>query len=103
MRRRLPPGTPGTATIATLVILTALGAAACAAPAPRSTPAPAAPVPPITRETPVNTGSWQVSPDLQVREIRPGVFLHTSWRPLADGTRFPSNGLVVREGDGLLL
>jgi glyoxylase-like metal-dependent hydrolase (beta-lactamase superfamily II) len=51
----------------------------------------------------VNTGSWEVSSDLQVREIRPGVFLHTSWRPLADGTRFPSNGLVVREGDGLLL
>ncbi|HYH47751.1 MAG TPA: subclass B1 metallo-beta-lactamase [Thermoanaerobaculia bacterium] len=92
-----------------LAVLITLAMAACAAPAPRRAPAPAAPAvaaapgPPITRAAPVNTGSWEVSADLQVREIRPGVFLHTSWRLLADGTRFPSNGLVVREGDGLLL
>ena len=43
------------------------------------------------------------SRDLQVRELRPGVWLHTSWRVLPDGTRLPSNGLVVREGDHLLL
>jgi metallo-beta-lactamase class B VIM len=43
------------------------------------------------------------SPDLQVRELRPGVWLHTSWQPLDDGRRFPSNGLIVREGDHLLL
>ena len=75
--------------------------AACAGPAPRAAapPAPTAAAPPAAAEP----GSWQVSPDLQVRELRPGVWLHTSWRPLADGTRFPSNGLVVRDGDGLLL
>lgn len=44
-----------------------------------------------------------VSRDLKVRELRPGVWLHTSWRVLPDGKRFPSNGLVVREGDHLLL
>ncbi len=81
-----------------VLVPAALAMTACAAPAPpteRTAPARAA--------APVNRGTWEVSPDLQVREIRPGVFLHTSWRPLADGTRFPSNGLVVREGDGLLL
>jgi metallo-beta-lactamase class B VIM len=43
------------------------------------------------------------SGDLQVRELRPGVWLHTSWQPLDDGRRFPSNGLIVRDGDHLLL
>jgi metallo-beta-lactamase class B VIM len=47
--------------------------------------------------------SWSVSPDLQVSELRPGVWLHTSWQALSDGTRFPSNGLLVREGDRLVL
>jgi metallo-beta-lactamase class B VIM len=44
-----------------------------------------------------------VTPDLQVRELRPGVWLHTSWQVLDTGQRFPSNGLIVREGDHLLL
>ncbi|HVR97724.1 MAG TPA: subclass B1 metallo-beta-lactamase [Thermoanaerobaculia bacterium] len=54
--------------------------------------------------TPAETPrSWTVSPDLQVTELRPGVWLHTSWQVLSDGTRFPSNGLIVREGDKLVL
>jgi glyoxylase-like metal-dependent hydrolase (beta-lactamase superfamily II) len=44
-----------------------------------------------------------VTPDLQVRELRPGVWIHTSWQALDTGQRFPSNGLIVREGDHLLL
>lgn len=48
-------------------------------------------------------GTTVVSSDLQVRELRPGVWMHTSWQKLSDGTRFPSNGLLVREGDHLLL
>lgn len=52
---------------------------------------------------PPSLQSWELSPDLQVTLLRPGVWLHTSWRVLADGTRFPSNGLIVREGEGLLL
>ena len=44
-----------------------------------------------------------VSADLHVRELRPGVWMHTSWQRLDDGKRFPSNGLVVREGDHLVL
>lgn len=43
------------------------------------------------------------TPDLELRELRPGIWLHTSWQALEDGTRFPSNGLVVREGNGLVL
>jgi glyoxylase-like metal-dependent hydrolase (beta-lactamase superfamily II) len=47
--------------------------------------------------------SASASDDLQVRELRPGVWLHTSWHTYADGTRFPSNGLLVRDGQDLLL
>jgi glyoxylase-like metal-dependent hydrolase (beta-lactamase superfamily II) len=52
-------------------------------------PAPAAPAPQAA--------------DLQVSELRPGVWLHVSWQTFPDGTRVPSNGLIVREGDQLLL
>ena len=48
-------------------------------------------------------GAAEFSRDLQVSELRPGVWIHTSWQVLADGTRFPSNGLIVREGDHLRL
>ncbi len=46
---------------------------------------------------------WQVSDDLRVTELRPGVWLHTSWRVLSSGQRFLSNGLLVREGERLVL
>lgn len=41
--------------------------------------------------------------DLQVTELRPGVWLHVSWQTFPDGTRVPSNGLVVRNGEQILL
>lgn len=41
--------------------------------------------------------------DLQVSELRPGVWLHVSWQTFPDGTRVPSNGLIVRDGNHLLL
>lgn len=44
-----------------------------------------------------------VSADLQIRQIDPGVWLHTSWHVLSDGRRLSSNGLIVRDGDHLLL
>jgi glyoxylase-like metal-dependent hydrolase (beta-lactamase superfamily II) len=46
---------------------------------------------------------WVVSEDLTVSELTPGVWIHTSWRELRSGTRFPANGLMVRNGDELLL
>lgn len=46
---------------------------------------------------------WEVTADLQVIELQPGVWLHTSWQVLNNGVRFPSNGLLVRDGEGLIL
>jgi metallo-beta-lactamase class B VIM len=44
-----------------------------------------------------------ITPDLSVTVLADGVWMHTSWRTLAGGTRFPSNGLIVRDGDELIL
>lgn len=44
----------------------------------------------------------EITPDLRVEELRPGLWLHTSWG-VVDGTRYPSNGLIVQEGDSLVL
>jgi glyoxylase-like metal-dependent hydrolase (beta-lactamase superfamily II) len=52
--------------------------------------------------TRVAAKSWRVSERLEVRELRPGIWIHTSWQWL-DGTRIPSNGLVVRDGANLVL
>lgn len=54
-------------------------------------------------EGPGALGAWTVTPDLRVEALAPGVWLHTSWRVLDNGVRFPSNGLLVRDGDRLLL
>lgn len=45
------------------------------------------------------------APEIGLRELRPGagVWVHTSYHTFPDGARYASNGLVVREGDGLLL
>ncbi len=40
---------------------------------------------------------------LALRELAPGVWLHTTWRELPHVGPFPANGLLVREGDGLLM
>ena len=47
--------------------------------------------------------SWRLSEELAVRSLAEGVWLHTTWRVLSSGTRFPSNGLIVREGDHAVL
>lgn len=36
-------------------------------------------------------------------QIHPDVWVHTAWHTLDGGLRYPANGLVVRDGDGLLL
>ncbi len=46
---------------------------------------------------------WQISDDLSVEQIHPDVWMHTSRRVLSSGAVFPSNGLLVRSGDGLVL
>lgn len=47
--------------------------------------------------------SVQVARNVEVTALAPGVWLHTSWYTYPGGARFPSNGLLVREGDQLLL
>jgi metallo-beta-lactamase class B VIM len=42
--------------------------------------------------------------DLEIRELRPGVWLHVSRHEYPNGSTFPSNGLAVADGDdGLFL
>lgn len=44
-----------------------------------------------------------MTPDLAVRELQPGVWLHRSWSNDPAGERTSSNGLVVRDADGLVI
>ncbi len=44
-----------------------------------------------------------VAPEIEIRSVADGVWVHTSHYTYPSGTRFPSNGLIVRTGDGLLL
>jgi metallo-beta-lactamase class B VIM len=41
--------------------------------------------------------------EVRLRQIRPGVWIHVSTWQFDDGMVYPSNGLVVRDGGGLLL
>ena len=41
--------------------------------------------------------------EIELRQLRPDVWIHTSYYTYPGGARVPANGLVVREGDGLLL
>lgn len=46
----------------------------------------------------------EVAPgEIALRELRPGVWVHVSTFDLGDGLVYPSNGLVVRDGDGVWL
>lgn len=41
--------------------------------------------------------------DIEIRKLGSGVWMQTSYYIYPNGVRFPSNGLIVREDDGLLL
>lgn len=43
------------------------------------------------------------APEVELSALADGVWLHTTYQTLADGARFPSNGLVVRDEAGLTL
>lgn len=45
---------------------------------------------------------WRLGDDVLVTELAPGVWRHTSWST-HDGTRVPANGLVLRDGDDIVL
>jgi len=40
---------------------------------------------------------------ISITQLADGVWLHTTYYTYPDGTRFPSNGLIVKEGDSLTL
>ena len=50
-----------------------------------------------------DTESWRLGDDLEVTAIASGVWMHTTWRTFDSGVRFPSNGLIVRDGASLTL
>lgn len=45
---------------------------------------------------------WRLGDDVLVTELAPGVWRHVSWSTF-DGKRVPSNGLVLRDGDEIVL
>lgn len=49
-----------------------------------------------------NRHSPSANPGLHVEQLEPGVWMHTSYNTF-DGVLYPSNGLIVREGDHLVL
>lgn len=48
-------------------------------------------------------GHWTVSGQLSVERLSPGIWVHTSRQILSSGESFPGNGLLVKDGDGLIL
>lgn len=78
----------------TMFVCLCLILAACQTPAGQPDPAPSAVAGPQ---------QWVVSEDLQVTQIRHDVWVHTSWHVLPGDRRFPSNGLIVRNGNALVL
>lgn len=47
--------------------------------------------------------TFTVSENLRVESLLPGIWLHTSWRTLSSGARFPANGLLVRNRNELIM
>jgi len=76
-----------------LPVVFAVLAASCA-------PAPAKRVPEKVAEAPASAPS-PAEPSLVVKALRPGIWMHTSFSP--DAARFPSNGLIFREGGHVVL
>jgi metallo-beta-lactamase class B VIM len=58
--------------------------------------------PPAMTGTVVDT-AWEIAPDIEVRLLAPGVWLHTSYYTYPGNVRVPSNGLMVQSGDSLLI
>ncbi|NVK58209.1 MAG: subclass B1 metallo-beta-lactamase [Alteromonadaceae bacterium] len=41
--------------------------------------------------------------EIEIKNIKPGVWVHTSYYTYPNGVKFPSNGLIFQQGDGLVL
>lgn len=45
----------------------------------------------------------RLSDDVQVRRIAPGLWVHTTWMPLGNGTPYPANGMLLETAEGSVL
>lgn len=45
----------------------------------------------------------RLSDDVQVRRIAPGLWVHTTWLPLGNGTPYPANGMLLETPEGSVL
>ena len=46
---------------------------------------------------------YQLHDDLEIRKIAEDLYIHTTWKEIAEVVRFPSNGLVIVSGDEAFL
>ncbi|NND01017.1 MAG: subclass B1 metallo-beta-lactamase [Gammaproteobacteria bacterium] len=53
--------------------------------------------------TPTLAAETNALPAIEIKQLRPGVWVHTSYHRLSNGTVYPSNGAIVQEGEHLLL
>lgn len=86
---RIPRATPWPWACAAVLACASVFVVSCGG-APNVAREPSPPVDDVVR----------VTPDLEVRALAPGVWLHTTWRTYPGGTRFPSNGLIVESASG---
>jgi metallo-beta-lactamase class B len=49
------------------------------------------------------TAETRLSDDVQVTRVAPGLWMHVTWAPLADGTLYPANGMLLETADGSVL
>jgi len=49
------------------------------------------------------TQNWKVSDRLSIQEIYPGIWVHTARKKLKNGLIIPSNGLLVRNNEEIIL
>jgi metallo-beta-lactamase class B len=57
----------------------------------------------IARQTDKAPNQWVVSDSLAVEMIHKGIWVHTSIKKLSNGMVFPGNGMIVQDGEELIL
>lgn len=61
------------------------------------------PAPPVASTPNATNATSDSLSEIEIQPVTDGVWVHTSHYTYPNGTRFPSNGLIVQSGDGLLL
>lgn len=62
-------------------------------------------IPSVSNAQKADAGSWKwiISDNLTVKKIQDGIWIHTSQKKLDNGYIFPGNGMIVQNGDELIL